>query len=136
MAESDRKLVKRRPVDPTRHYKIAMVLSSLLLGLLVLFNCDRTLHRETAEELSFKASQHGWPRVFLEREFKPEVSYFSRAERSYDWPWPYVEGEIRRWNYLNLTYNLLAAGVIVVIFYWFVRTVVLRFDTWRAAQST
>lgn len=131
MSKEKRKLVQVRPVDPRRHFQIAMVLASLTAGLLVMFNCDRSMNRTSAKELGYNASQHGWPLIYLERVFEEKLPNHVRHTRSYDWPYPAVKGEARSWIVGNLLFDIVACMLIVTIIYWFVRAVVLRFDAER-----
>ena len=136
MNDKKRKLVEARPVDPRRHYQIAMVLASLVGGLLTLFNLDRTVNVHHAKEVGHLASLHGWPTVYLQRTFAEETPIYVRQLRQWDWPFPVIEGELRTWNIANLCSNILVGLIIMTIVYWFVRTAVFRFDQWRRNAST
>ena len=142
MNNQGRTLVSRRPIDPGRNRKIALVLSSLVLGLLVLFNLDRNVNQSTASQLSYNASLHGWPMVYLQREFEEDLPNYARHLRSYDWPFPPVEGEVRTWRATGVIVDLTAVVIIVTIIYWFIRQAVGNFDHWirqkkkQAVQET
>ncbi len=105
-----------------------MALACLVAGILALFNLDRTLHLPQSHEISFNASQHGWPMIYLQREFDPAIPNHVRLERTHDWPWPAVKGETRQWNLTGLLVNSFVSAVLILSVFLIVRATVKRFS--------
>lgn len=123
-------LGKARKPREDRHILVAMTMASLVAGLLFVINLDRTTHAAAAVEMGKGTSLHGWPFVYLHREFESLPVYLI-ATRISEWPIPFVEGETRTMNYQNLSLDVLCCGLMVAITYFVVRKIVFRYDQWK-----
>lgn len=110
---------------------IAMTLSSLVAGLLVVINCDRTIHLGQAAKQGLGTSLHGWPVVYLERKIDSLELYLARL-RPYDWPLPSVKGEVRTMNYQNLMIDVVCGLAIVAVCFVLIYQVVSRYERWKS----
>ena len=124
------RLLKARRLEENRHVLIALVMASLVAGLLFLINLDRVTHASASRQKEVGTSFHGWPRVYLERRFE-SLPAFLRHTRIYDWPYPAVEGEIRHMNYTNLAIDILCGLAVVLLSFLGVRAAVYRYETWK-----
>ena len=123
-------LGKTTPQTENRHVKIALVMASLIAGLLLVINLDRTTNAAAANKDSGGTSFHGWPAVYLERRYETLPAYLM-ARKINPWPYPVIESEMREMNYANLWIDI-AVGVAIVIGSYFVfRFLVLRYDRWK-----
>ena len=116
-------LLEKREQGPDLGHRLALVLSFLVAGILALINLDRTLHQSSSVKLGYQASQHGWPMVYLIRQFDEAIPNHLRATRQSDWPYPAVQGESRSFNGLSLAVDLVTAMVLTGIVYWLTRRV-------------
>jgi hypothetical protein len=123
----------RKPRDD-RHVLVALTIASLVAGLLFVINFDRTTHSAAALEMGKGTSLHGWPFIYLHREFESLPAYLI-ATRISEWPIPAVDGETRTMNYQNLALDILCCGVIVILSYFVVRYIVFRYDQWKKTWS-
>ncbi len=119
----------RKPRDD-RHVLVAMTMASLVAGLLFVINFDRTTHAAAALKLGKGTSLHGWPFIYLHREFESLPAYLI-ATRINEWPIPVAPGETRTINYLNLSLDVLFCGVLVLLCFYLVRSTVFRYDQWK-----
>ena len=120
-----------------RHTLIAMTLASLVAGLLMIVNLDRSTHATSLskEERLVQTSRHGWPLVYLERDLMQKPQFFFR-KRLYSWPWPAVKGEQRRWNWGNLAGDAGIAVAIVTAAFAMISFVVRKYDQWDKHPQT
>lgn len=109
---------------------IALTLASLIAGLLMVINCDRSTNVAAAAKQGAGVSLHGWPMIYLERQFESLPDFLIRS-RNYDWPIPAIAGEIRNMNYRNLVIDLICSFAIIFTSYFGVRTFVLRYENWK-----
>lgn len=132
-APAESKLL-RRPRRPHErpHVMIAMTLASLVTGLLFVINCDRTIHSASAAQKGHGASLHGWPLIYLERQFDSLPDFLANRQ-PYDWPLPAVAGEVRTMNYQNLTIDVICGVLIVLLSFLVIRHVVFRYERWKAS---
>ena len=114
-------LLTEREHGPDRAHNIALMMAFLFAGILAYINTDRTLHMMSSEKIGPRVSQHGWPMVYLTREFTEPLQLLIRKEPLYDWPYPAVDGESRSWSWLALSVDVLVALLIVIAVYWCVR---------------
>jgi len=121
---------KRRRPPKDRHVLFAMVMASLVAGLLFVIGTDRATNLKQAREIGRGASLHGWPLVYLQREFK-NVTVYLESDNTNDFPIPFDSAETRQWNWGNLVLDLLAAALIVGLWYLLMRWMVLRYDRWK-----
>jgi len=112
-------LTERKHSADRAHY-IGLMMAFLFAGILALLNTDRTLHKMSSEKMGPRVSQHGWPMVYLSR-FGPEPDKLLRKEAFFDWPYPAVDGELRKFSWVALTVDLLTASLIVIAVYWCTR---------------
>lgn len=117
-------LLEKREQGPDWGHKLALVLSFLIAGILTLINLDRTLHQSSSSKIGYQASQHGWPTVYLTRQFDEAIPNHLRAARQSDWPYPAVKGEQRDLSWQNLFIDLFTATVMVGTVYWATRRLV------------
>ena len=115
-----------------RHQPVALTMASLIAGLLMVVNCDRVTHAGSTAAPG--SSQHGWPWVYLKRELA-ETPVIFIGGRTYSWPLPPVEGEIREVSYQNLAFDLLLIAAITIAVYFAVKAVVYRYDHWKYGIS-
>lgn len=117
-----------------RNVLIAMTLASLVAGLLMIVNLDRSTHAGSLskKERLVSTSRHGWPLVYLERDLKEKPQFFF-GKRLYSWPWPAVEGEQRRWNGGNLAGNVGIGVAIVAAAFALIRYAVKIYDRWKSS---
>lgn len=120
-------LLEARETAPDRDHKIALAMSFLMLGLVTLINTDRTLHQSSSAKISYQASQHGWPMIYLKREFEADLPNHLRHSRQYDWPYPAVAGEGRTLSVLALVVDIITALAITVTAYFLIRRLVGSF---------
>ena len=111
-----------------RYKLVALVMASLVAGLLLMINFDRVTH--ASRELELGESRHGFPLVYLTRQLEDAPAIFIRG-RTYSWPWPPVKGEIRQWSYENLALDFLFGSAAVLIVYFVLRAIVFRYDKWK-----
>jgi hypothetical protein len=114
-------LLQERQQGPDLGHRIALVLSFLVAGILALVNFDRTLHQASSTEIGYQASQHGWPFVYLTRQFDETTPNHIREVRKSDWPFPAVAGEARSITWPNLVADFLIAATIIGAVYWTTR---------------
>ena len=122
---------RRRP-PKDRHVLFAMVMASLVAGLLFVIGTDRATNLKEAREIGRGASLHGWPLVYLQREFK-NVTVYLESDNTNDFPIPFDSAETRQWNWGNLVLDLLAAALIVWLWYLLMRFMVFRYDQWKSS---
>lgn len=113
-------LLTKREHGPNRAHQLALMMACVFAGILALINTDRTLHKASSEKIGPSVSQHGWPMVYLNRQGEDPLPML-RKEPGYDWPYPAVEGEIRKLSWPALVVDLLVSLSIVVAIYWCVR---------------
>lgn len=113
-----------------RHVPVAMILASLVAGIMFVINCDRITNVQAAREIGYGVSLHGWPFVYLKRSYETPVARLI-STHSQDWPFQPVPGEIREFNYPHMLYNILIAAGITLVSYFFVRWAVFRYDRWK-----
>ena len=123
-------LGKTRKPREDRHILVALTMASLIAGLLFVINFDRSTHSATAQEMGKGTSLHGWPFIYLHREFESLPAYLI-ATRISEWPIPAVKGETRNMNYVNLGLDILIGSIVVVLSYFVFRTIVFRYDQWK-----
>lgn len=114
-------LLEKREQGPDLGHRLALVLSFLVAGILALINLDRNLHQASSAKIGYQASQHGWPMIYLNRQFDEAIPNHLRAARQLDWPYPAVQGENRTFNLLFLVVDLLTALAIIAVVYWATR---------------
>lgn len=127
-------LGKARKPREDRHILVALTMASLVAGLLFVINFDRSTNAAAARQMGMGTSLHGWPFIYLTREFETLPAYLI-ATRSEEWPIPTVAGETRTMNYQKLLLDVLCCGVIVVLSYFVVKKVVFRYDQWKKTWS-
>lgn len=125
---------KRRRPPEDRHVLFAMVMASLVAGLLFVIGTDRATNFRQAREIGRGASLHGWPLVYLQREFK-NVQVYLESDNKNEFPIPFDAAETRDWNWVNLTLDLISAALIVYLWYQLMRWVVLRYDRWKESWT-
>jgi hypothetical protein len=111
-----------------RHKFVALVMASLVAGLLLVVNFDRVTNVDNVTQLG--ASHHGLPFVYLKRQLANEPMIFIHG-RTYSWPFPPVKGEIREWSYQNLAVDALILIAAVLVTYWLFSAIIFRYDRWR-----
>jgi hypothetical protein len=115
-----------------RHHLVALVMASLVAGLMLIANLDRATHVSslTQPQRIVSTSLHGWPLVYLKRELaEPPVVYYPK--RLYAWPWPAVEGELRTWKAGNAFGDVGLGLAAVVGAYCLISASVKRYDRWK-----
>jgi hypothetical protein len=117
------------PPPKDRHKLVALVMASLVAGLLGVINLDRVTHASN-ENISSGGSHHGWPLVYLKRELKVQPMIFISG-RTHSWPLPAIEGETRDFSMANLGADVLICLLAVLIVYFIISTVVWRYDKWK-----
>ena len=90
---------------------VALIVSSLVAGLIVLANTDRHSSQPGIELVG--ASQHGWPLIYLYRQHRDPAM----AARPFRWPLPRVNDEARNFSATNLITNVMVGVCIVGITY-------------------
>lgn len=120
-----------RATHKDRHLLVALVITSLIAGLLLLLNLDRSIHRVAGARIGPGVSLHGWPLIYLQRTVKPESVLI--AGRANDWPWPTSVNETRSYDWQNAGLNCAIALLTLVLVYWTTRWSVLRYDRWKAS---
>lgn len=111
-----------------RHKLVALVMASLVAGLLLVVNFDRVTNVDKVTEIG--ASKHGFPFVYLERQLANEPMIYIHG-KTYSWPFPAVKGEIREWSNQNLALDLLILVVAVLATYWLFSAIIFRYDRWK-----
>lgn len=127
-------LLKPRQPRSDRHVLVALTMSSLIAGLLLVINCDRATNAAAATELGGGASLHGWPFHYLQREFRSFPEYLM-AKKINNWPLPVDPAEFRTMNYQNLLMNIVCCGGIVLVSYFLIRRIVWRYDQWKQSWT-
>ena len=113
-------MLTKREHGPDRAHYIALMIAFLFAGILAMLSTDRTLHKTSSEKMGSRVSQHGWPMVYLTREGeKPAEMLFKK--KTYDWPYPAVDGDSRKFSWFALSVDALVALSIVIAVYWCVR---------------
>jgi predicted secreted protein len=125
---------KRRRPPENRHVLFALVMASLVAGVLFVIGTDRATNLNRAREIGRGASLHGWPRVYLQREFKSVQLYLESDNRN-EFPVPFDPSETRQWNWSNLFFDLMIAALIIFLWYQVMRWMVLRYDLWKKSWS-
>lgn len=121
-----------RKVRSDRHQAIGLALASLVAGFLLIINLDRSIHQSS--QLADGESRHGWPAVYLTRKFINVPAIYDPHE-IYAWPYPPVYNESRELVRLNLLWNFLVGGGIVVGSYHLISRTIRRYDHWRYRQK-
>jgi hypothetical protein len=122
-----------RKVRSDRHQSIGLALASLLAGFLLIINVDRSVHQ--SPKLADGESRHGWPAVYLTRNFlKVPAIYY--PHEIYAWPYPPVYNESREFVWPNLLWNFLVAGILTVGSYYLISGAVRLYDDWRYRERT
>lgn len=127
-------LGKPRATRADRHVMVALVLTSLVAGILFVINCERSTNRAQASQMEIGTSLHGWPLVFLERRMETPPIFLLNSQVQC-WPLPVVQDETRTMNFSNLGVNLICAAIISLITYFVVRGAVFRYDQWKKSWS-
>ena len=121
---------KRRRPPKDRHVLFAMVMASLVAGLLFVIGTDRATNVRQARDIGRGASLHGWPLVYLQREFR-NVQVYLESDNTNEFPIPFDPAETRQWNFGNLVLDLITATLIVWLWYQLMQWMVLRYDRWK-----
>jgi hypothetical protein len=111
-----------------------MVMASLVAGLLFVIGTDRATNVNQAREVGHGASLHGWPLIYLEREFI-NVQAFLESNHGNDFPIPFDPAETRLWHWGNLVLDLMTAVLIIFLWYCLMRFIVFRYDRWKKSWS-
>jgi predicted secreted protein len=127
-------LGKRRRPPENRHVLFALVMASLVAGLLFVIGTDRATNLKQAREIGRGASLHGWPLVYLQREFRNVQVYLESNNRN-DFPIPFDPAETRQWKWGNLVLDLMTAVLIIFLWYQLMRWLVVRYDRWKKSWS-
>lgn len=127
-------LGKRRQPPENRHVLFALVMASLVAGLLFIIGTDRATNLEQAREIGRGASLHGWPLVYLQREFKDVQAYLESSNRN-EFPIPFDSSESRQWNLGNLILDLVTYVLIIFLWYQLMRWIVMRYDLWKKSWN-
>lgn len=134
IAERDRqRLLESQPVAAQRprsdrHQLIALAMSSLICGLMLIVNLDRVTH--AGADLTIGESRHGWPWVYLTRTLA-EIPEIYLPRRLYNWPYPAVATEVRQWNGYHLASDLFVVSIVTVASYYLISGLIWRYDRWR-----
>ena len=112
----------------------ALVMASLVAGLLFVIGTDRATNLSQAREIGRGASLHGWPLVYLQREFK-DVQVYLESDNRNEFPILFDSSEIRQWNWGNFILDLIAGGLIVFLWYQLMRWIVVRYDLWKKSWN-
>lgn len=122
-----------RKIRSDRAELIALAFASLIAGFLVIINLDRLTH--VSVDLPEGESRHGWPSVYLTRNFinVPAIYYPSEI---YAWPFPPAYNEARRFVWQNLLINIAVCGAIVGASYFFLCRIVRIYDRCRYGQKS
>ena len=117
------------PPPKDRHKLVALVLASLIAGLLGIINLDRVTHANT-EGIGSGGSRHGWPLIYLKRELEVQPMIFIGG-RTHSWPLPPIDGETRELSIANLALDTVICLLAVLIVYFIISTAVWRYDKWK-----
>lgn len=129
LSESKQALLRNRNRPrQDRHKLVALVMASLVAGLLLVVNIDRVTNVDKVTKLG--GSKHGFPFVYLDRELAKEPMIFIHG-KTYSWPFPPAKDEIREWSFQNLALDLLILVVAVTVTYWLFSALIFRYDRWR-----
>lgn len=121
-----------RKIRSDRAEMIGLAFASLIAGLLVIINCDRLTH--VSPDLPEGESRHGWPAVYLTRNFI-KIPVFYYPSEIYAWPYPPAYNETRQFVWPNLVLNLAVCAAIVIASYFFIARLVRFYDRWRYGQK-
>lgn len=127
-------LGERRQPPENRHVLFALVMASLVAGLLFVIGTDRATNLSQAREIGRGASLHGWPLVYLQREFKT-VQVYLESDNQNEFPIPFDSSEARQWNWGNLFLDLMTGVLIIVLWYQLMRWIVVRYDLWKKSWN-
>ena len=113
-------LLTKREHGPDRAHYIGLMIAFLFAGILAMLSTDRTLHKMSSEKIGPRVSQHGWPMVYLTREGEKPAEMLIK-KKPYDWPYPAVDGESRKFSWFAFSVDVLVAMFIVIAVYWCTR---------------
>lgn len=108
---------------PNRAKTISLVITSLVAGVLLLLNLQRTPSAQTLT--ATPESAHGWPLVYLLR----QTDGLKVADTEivnpvvYAWPWPIAENELRTFSWMNLITNAIVFTAIIGVTYMMTNTI-------------
>lgn len=122
-----------RAIRSDRAELIALAFASLIAGFLVIVNLDRLTH--VSSELAEGESRHGWPWVYLTRNFIKIPSIYYPSE-IYAWPYPPAHNESRHFVWQHLIFNFAVCGAIVIASYFFICRLVRFYDRCRYGQKS
>ncbi|MFK7768232.1 MAG: hypothetical protein AB8B55_13490 [Mariniblastus sp.] len=123
-------LSKKTTPPENRHAKVSLAMASLIAGLVLLVNFDSSTNAAAATRDGGGTSFHGWPAVYLERRYESLPAYLM-AGKINPWPIPVQEGEVRTMNFTNLWIDMGVGIAIVIISFFGIRWLVLRYDNWK-----